>query len=151
MSEPDEPGRERLILAVIAVTGCKRACATRDDLEITAQLRSFCALILREVEPFGGRLARFIGDGALVTFPLRDREAVMRRLRGLKAKAHAMWQTFDRACTVHVKAGIGDVLEDPLAPGDVQLDEIGTDASTLFQARGARYEVDGGLLDLPPG
>ena len=147
----DEPGGERVILALAAVTGFKRACATRDDLEIFAQLQSFYTLILREVEPAGGRVVKFIGDAALVTFPLHDPEGVMSRLRGLKAKANTMWHAFDRSCAVHLKAGIGEVDESRLGdPGDEWLEEIGGNVSTLLEARGDDYEVDGGLNELPP-
>src|SRR5207247_268245 len=82
-----------------------------------------------------GRVIKYLGDGALLTFPVHRARDAVSALREIQAAGSASWGEFDPRCRVQVKVGLGTVVGGMLgAPGDERFDIVGDALNRLFKA-----------------
>ena len=128
------PSPTELIVAMVHVTTYTAACRTHGDAATFAALERYYELVHGAVAEAGGRVVKFMGDAALVTFPYRAAPAAATALAAVQKEATAWWQEFDPECRVQVKATVGPVMVGELGvPGAGQLDVIGDTVNRLVK------------------
>lgn len=126
--------RRKFVLAIGRVTGATKACASRGDAAMFAQLRRYYVLVAEVIAPSGGRVVKVLGDGVLLIFPASNASAAKTSLRALQELATKRWRRFDRRCTVQFKVGTGPVMCGLLgAPGAERFDVVGDALNKLFK------------------
>lgn len=125
------PRPVRLGLAVTCVFGSTKAFASHGDAATLAVVLKHHEQIAAAARTCGARIVKYLGDGALLTFPEERGQAAVSALRELQAEGTRLWAAFDPVCSVRVKVGAGSVIAGMFGSGDT-----------------ARYDVYGLALNL---
>ena len=137
------PRSQRLILAAIHVPSYTRVCAARGDAQTFDVLQGYYVIVSNITGGAGGRVVKFMGDGALLTFPVDSAPEAVAALRRLQKEASAVWRRFDEDSHVQVKIGVGSVICGDLGPpGDQRFDVVGDAVNQLFKTPWSDFAVD---------
>lgn len=116
--------QERLVVAITSVNGSTAACAEHGDSAFVQTVEAYFALAERLARATGGHIVKTLGDGMLITFPVRRARGAVRMLRRLQADGTALWQRLDARCRVVVKAGAGTVIVGRFGPPGARRPDI---------------------------
>jgi class 3 adenylate cyclase len=137
------PQSERLLLAVTHVPSYTDLCTARGDVATFAVLQEYYGVVGETTAAAGGRVVKFMGDCAFITFPVEVATEVLEALRRLQEEASAVWRRLDETSHVQVKVGVGTVVSGALGlPGDQRFDVIGDAVNRLFKAPWKDFAVD---------
>jgi class 3 adenylate cyclase len=138
-----------LVLAVTRIPGFTKACMTNGDAATFTQLSRYYAAVAEAVRCVDGRIIKFMGDAALLTFPTDRCSQAVDTLREFQTDASEMWRRFDERCHVQVKVGMGRVVCGDLGPpGNERCDIVGDALNQLFKAPWGDFEMTPEVLAL---
>ena len=133
MSESARPVRaaEALVLGAFDIKGFLVAVRGVDDTRIADALDALYLVIDGEVGGSGGRVVKFIGDGALAVWPSDRADDALRAMIELRGRALAVLDPYgirgDLICRMHH----GEVVAGEFGPGRTY-DVIGNDVFVAF-------------------
>lgn len=127
----DEPTQCHLVVALADITGFGKASRDKSDLAVFQMLDKFYHLIDRLTAQAGGRVLKFMGDSALMIYPLDKAKDAVASLNRLQSEAGKIWPDPNQTCLVRTKAHIGPVVVGPMGPKK-RLDAIGNTLNELF-------------------
>ena len=125
----------RLALALTCVFGETRALADHGDAATLEIILKHHAQIAAAAAKVGARVVKYMGSGALLTFPeQRVREAVA-ALRALQVDGTRLWSAFDSRCSVRVNVTAGTTIAGMFGAGEhARYDVFGHAVNQLFKA-----------------
>lgn len=130
MPAPDVARRaERaLLIAFLDLTRFHSQVGRRSDLEVADLLEAFYERVSAGVTASGGRVVKWMGDGALIVWPEDAVDAGARALLELKEGVDAWMSELGWPCRLQAKAHYGSAVAGPIA--DSAFDVIGKAVNT---------------------
>ncbi len=125
------PQESRMVVGLADIAGFAKACESKSDVETFEMLNQLYMLVGNVIHKAGGSVVKFMGDSALVVFPESDAKQGVAALRELASSSSDVCASFDRTCTVRIKAHVGSVVSGPMGP-DNRFDVIGNTLNQLF-------------------
>ena len=121
-----EMKREALAIAFLDLARFQIASRRVKDVELAMLLEDFYERIADGVKPAGGRVVKFMGDGALVVFPIDRASQAARTLLMLKSDVDARLAKRHFLSTLVVRFHADEVMSGPIGPkADRRYDVIG--------------------------
>jgi class 3 adenylate cyclase len=118
--------REPLVIAFIDLSRFQIASRRVKDDALVALLEEYYERITDGLKPAGGRVVKYMGDGALVVFPADRVSQAARALLMLKSDVDARMTKKKFPTALVVRVNVGDVMAGGLGPkGDKRYDVIG--------------------------
>jgi len=134
-----------LLVAFIDLTGFAMQCTRVADDDLAAVIDGYYELVASRVTAAGGRVVKFIGDGALVVFEVGDADAGVDALLALKSDIDRYLADHHWDCRTTIKAHVGTVIAGPYGgPGDKRFDVIGKTVNTaaMLDATGVALSAE---------
>ncbi|MBI4640925.1 MAG: adenylate/guanylate cyclase domain-containing protein [Candidatus Tectomicrobia bacterium] len=132
-SEITAPTEYHMIVALADIAGFARASQNLSNRELFDMLDEFYELIGGIVEDAGGKVVKFMGDGALIVFPEEMAKRAIEALGKIKMEANDWLSRFGLSCRIYLKAHIGSVICGPLGTAkEKHFDVIGDTVMKLF-------------------
>lgn len=129
------PRPVRLVLAVTCVFGATKTFADRGDEATLAVVIKHHEQIAAAARKSGARIVKYLGEGALLTFPPDRVDDAVAAMRALQADGTALWTEVDPTCSVRIKIGAGSVIAGMFGSGDTaRFDVFGLAVNKLFKA-----------------
>ena len=105
-----------LVIAFIDVRAFARACEKMSDHEIFTMMAAFQDRVGASLEGTPGRIVKFIGDAALIIFPVEAADDAIKTLRKLKKQLDPWLAEFSQDCRLGVKTNAGPAVCGPIGP-----------------------------------
>jgi adenylate cyclase len=99
-----------MLIVFLDLDGYKVACAERGDLEVADMIDDYYDRVSNAVQKSGGRVVKFIGDGALIVFSERSADAGVSMLLDLIPRVDAFMRERKWNCRLRARAHFGDVV-----------------------------------------
>jgi adenylate cyclase len=139
---------QQVIMASVDIAGFAKATRAIGDVELFELLEAYYQLVGDGVARAGGRVIKFMGDGALVTFPVDAPAAAVEALRVVKREVEAWLGEHPMGEWVAVRAHLGSVACGELGTADERRhDIIGHAVVELFRMRYAGFELSAALQE----
>jgi len=120
-----------LLVAFIDLSGYALQATRVTDDELAAIVDGYYELVAARVTAAGGRVVKFIGDGALVVFDVAAADAGVAALLELKDDVDRYLANAGWGCRANIKAHVGPVIAGPYgARDDKRFDVIGKTVNT---------------------
>jgi class 3 adenylate cyclase len=120
-----------LLVFIVDISNFAKACRDKSEHEIFSILDKFYTLVETEIEKFGGKVIKFMGDSALITFELDKAEDAKEAIKDLTVKSNDLWQEFSIDSKLKIKSDICNLI-----CGEMGLhknfDVVGNDLNQLF-------------------
>lgn len=149
MSSLDVARSERaelsLLVAFIDVMGYALQCTRVADDELADVIDGYYQLVAERISAAGGRVVKYIGDGALVVFDADDPDRGVEALLELKQLVDRYYEGHGWDCRATIKAHVGLAIAGPYGPpGDRRFDVIGKTVNTaaMLDASGVALSVE---------
>ena len=118
--------RETLVIAFVDLARFQIASRRVKDAALVEVLEDFYSRIADGLKPAGGRVVKFMGDGALIVFAADRLSQAARALLMLKSDVDARLAKRKFATPLVVRVHVGEVMAGMLGPkGDKRYDVIG--------------------------
>jgi class 3 adenylate cyclase len=118
--------REPLVIAFVDLDRFQIASRRVRDEALVEILEDYYERIVSGLKPAGGRVVKFMGDGALVVFPLERATHAARALLMLKSEIDARHVKRKFASPFVARMHVGEVMSGQLGPkGDKRYDVVG--------------------------
>jgi adenylate cyclase len=134
-----------LLVAFIDVTGYALQSTRVADDELADVIDGYYQLLADRVAAAGGRVVKYMGDGALVVFDAGDSDRGVEALLDIKQLVDRYFEGRAWDCRATIKAHVGTVIAGPYGPpGDRRFDIIGRTVNTaaLLDASGVALSVE---------
>jgi adenylate cyclase len=120
-----------VLIAFIDAMGFALQSTRVADDEIADVIDGYYQLIAEQMSAAGGRVVKFIGDGALVVFDATDTDRGICALLDLKLEVDRYFDGHGWECRASIKAHVGTAIAGPYGPpGDRRFDVIGKTVNT---------------------
>jgi len=139
-----DPTECRMIVARADVAGFSKACQNKSNLDTFRMLDTFYHLVHRLTTDAGGKVVKFLGDAALMIYPVQNAAEAIAGLESLKSEAQDLWFEFDETCVVRTKAHIGPVVCGAMGP-EKRFDAIGNTINELYRMPADGPDISDGL------
>jgi len=106
----DSPSERTLLVVFTDVTGFAKEFQNRTNREMFDLMSQFYELIGNEVVASGGKVVKFIGDGALLVYPEENAKREVEALQQLRATANNWLKTHGLTGELRVRAHLGPVI-----------------------------------------
>ena len=106
----DSPSERTLLVVFTDVTGFAKEFQNRTNREMFDLMSQFYELIGNEVVASGGKVVKFIGDGALLVYPEENAKRGVEALQQLRATANNWLKTHGLTGELRVRAHLGPVI-----------------------------------------
>lgn len=114
------------VIAFVDIAGYTQNARNRPNLELAAFHDGYYSLVAEAGAASGGRVVKYLGDGALLTWPEAGADRAVKAMLALRAAARRWMAEAGWRCDLIVKVHCGDVVEGPFGPpGDRRHDVIG--------------------------
>ncbi|MBI2192470.1 MAG: adenylate/guanylate cyclase domain-containing protein [Planctomycetes bacterium] len=134
LDEITSPTEMRIVVGLADITGFARDAQARCDRETFDALAQFYAVVGKIVESAGGRVVKFMGDGALLVFPPERARDAVQALKSLSEKARDPLIRLSPQGRLRVRAHVGTAICGPLGTATHEpLDIIGRPVMELFR------------------
>ncbi len=121
---------QRMLIAFADFTRYTAIAARADDAAVADLLDEYYHRLWEHVARGGGRVVKFIGDGALVVFPEDRVDDGVLALLAAKAEVDGWFDARGYDARLIVKAHFGSAIAGPFGPaGAAQFDVIGNDVN----------------------
>ncbi len=146
-----EPTDASMVLALADIEGFNKVAQAKSSAETFAMLEEFYELVGKVVVDAGGKVVKFIGDAALVVFPVEQAAEAVVALEHLQDVAQTIWPHHDGICAVRILAHVGTVTC-ALAgeSGNKRFDVFGSAVNELFLMEPHEFGVSPKLQALLP-
>lgn len=134
-----------LLVAFVDLTSFALQSTRVPDAELAGVVDGYYQLIAQHVTAAGGRVVKFIGDGALVVFEAGDADRGIAALLEVKLVVDRYFAGHGWPCQATVKAHVGTVIAGPYGPpDDRRFDVIGKAVNTaaMLDASGVALSVE---------
>ena len=122
----DGMGREVLVIAFIDLARFQIASRRVKDDALVEILEDYYSRLVDGLKPAGGRVVKFMGDGALVVFPADRLSQAARAVVMLKSEVDARFAKRSFATPLVARLHVGEVMAGALGPkGEKRYDVIG--------------------------
>jgi len=139
---------QQLIMASVDIAGFAKATRCIGDVELFELLEAYYQLVGDGVASARGRVIKFMGDGALVTFPAEAPANAVGALRALRREVEAWLAEHPIGEWVAVRAHLGCVACGELGTADDRrYDIIGHAVVELFRMTYAGFELSAALQE----
>jgi adenylate cyclase len=135
----------RLLVAFVDAMGFALQSTRVADDEIAGVIDGYYQLIAERVSAAGGRVVKFIGDGALLVFEAADSDRGICALLELKPAVDDYFERHGWDCRATVKAHVGTAIAGPYGPpDDRRFDVIGKTVNTaaMLDASGVALSAE---------
>jgi adenylate cyclase len=99
-----------MLIVFLDLAGYQFACAERDDLDVADMIDDYYDRVANAVQSSGGRIVKFIGDGALIVFSERAIDAGVGMVLDLVPRVDAFMRERGWNCQLQAKLHFGDVI-----------------------------------------
>ena len=154
MSHPKKANTRsrRVIVATSDIAGFARAAQAKSDRKTFAMLTEFYEIVGSIVEHGGGQVVKFMGDAALMIFPVARSTEAVRALRSLREKTGDCLTRFSPDCQLRVKTHVGSVMCGVLGTAsEKRFDVIGKTVNELFKMPSGDFVLSTELKKLAKG
>jgi len=110
INDLDSPSERTLLVVFTDVTGFAKEFQNRTNREMFDLMSQFYELIGNEVVASGGKVVKFIGDGALLVYPEENAKRGVEALQQLRATANNWLKTHGLTGELRVRAHLGPVI-----------------------------------------
>jgi adenylate cyclase len=134
-----------LLVAFVDLAGFALQSTRVADDEIAEVIDGYYRLVAEHVTGAGGRVVKFMGDGALVVFDAGDADRGIDALLELKLALDRYLADRGWDCRATIKAHVGSVIAGPYGPpGDTRFDVIGKAVNTaaMLDASGVALSTE---------
>jgi adenylate cyclase len=134
-----------LLVAFLDLTGFALQSTRVADDELADVVDGYYRLIAAHVTAAGGRVVKYIGDGALVVFDAGDADRGIAALLELKLVIDRYFAGHGWPCQQTIKAHVGTAIAGPYGPpDDLRFDVIGKAVNTaaMLDASGVALSVE---------
>lgn len=141
----DERVEVVLLVAFVDITGYALQSTRVADDEIADVIDGYYQLLAERTSAAGGRVVKYIGDGALVVFDAADSDRGVATLLDLKAHVDRYFEHHRWDCRTTIKVHVGPVIAGPFGPpDDRRFDIIGKTVNTaaMLDATGVALSVE---------
>ena len=149
MSNLSSAGQRRievsLLVAFIDLAGFALQSTRVADDEIAEVIDDYYGMVAEHVTAAGGRVVKYMGDGALVVFDTDDADRGVDVLLELKLALDRYLGGRGWECRATIKAHVGSVIAGPYGPpGDRRFDVIGKTVNTtaMLDASGVALSTE---------
>lgn len=120
-----------LVVAFIDLSGYALQSTRVADDELATVIDGYYELVASRITAAGGRVVKFIGDGALAVFDVADADTGIRTLLALKDDIDRYLDARGWGCRANIKVHTGPVIAGPYgAADDKRFDVIGKTVNT---------------------
>ena len=134
-----------LLVAFLDLTGFAMQCTRVTDEALAAVVDGYYEIVASRVSAAGGRVVKFIGDGALVVFEVGGADAGVDTLLALKTEIDRYLADHHWDCRTTIKVHAGTVIAGPYGgAGDKRFDVIGKTVNTaaMLDATGVALSAE---------
>lgn len=133
MATPQAPSRsrQRLLIATFDVAGFVRAVRSLDDEAISGAVDSLYLAVGAAVAGAGGRVVKYLGDGALAVWPPEHADRAVAAALALRGDVRRRLASFGVAGELEVTFHCGEVVAGEFEP-DRRFDVIGREVFVAF-------------------
>jgi adenylate cyclase len=134
-----------LLVAFVDVMGFALQSTRVADITLADVIDGYYQLIAERVTAAGGRVVKYIGDGALVVFDAGDTDRGVEALLEVKLLVDRYFEGHRWDCRATVKAHVGTVIAGPYGPpDDRRFDVIGKTVNTaaMLDATGVALSAE---------
>lgn len=138
-----------MVVTLADIAAFDKASRGKTNQEVFRMLDEFYELVGNVVGSVGGRVVKFMGDGAFVVFPEEQAKQAVASLRDLHAQAQTIWSEFDPTSKVRISAHVGSVLCGSVGTtDDKRFDVFGTPVNDLFRMPSQEFGLSDQLQKL---
>src|SRR5581483_6826913 len=123
----------------------KVECQERDDLEVAEMIDDYYDRVSNAVQAAGGRVVKFIGDGALIVFSERGLDAGISMLIDLLPRIDRFMAERGWNCQLRAKAHFGDAVAGEFgSTGVARFDVMGREvnATAMMKSNGLAVSTE---------
>jgi adenylate cyclase len=130
------------LVACSDLNGFAKLAGKSTEEELFRLLSDYYELIGDVVESHGGRVIKFMGDAALMTFRESEADSGVRALLGLRVEGDRFLASRGVFCRHHIRAHYGPVQLGELGTRtDKRTDIIGSTVNTLFLLKASEFAI----------
>ena len=120
-----------LLVAFLDLTGFALQSTRVSDAELASAVDGYYQRVAERITAAGGRVVKYIGDGALVVFDADATEPGVAALLDVQLLVDRYFEDLGWPCRATVKAHVGPVIAGPYGPpDDLRFDVIGKTVNT---------------------
>lgn len=116
------------IIAFIDIAGYTPNARKRSNAELAAFHDGFYSIVAQAATASGGRVVKYLGDGALLTWPDTGADSAVKAMLGLRNAARRWMGERGWHTDLVVKVHAGDVVEGPFGPPEDRRHDVIGDA-----------------------
>ena len=132
----------QVLVAFSDLTGYAKVAGKLSEEEIFGFLSDYYEFVGDAISPAGGRVIKFMGDGALMIFPEPQADAGIRALLALQREGDKFLSGRGLGCRHHIRAHFGAVRQGELGTRtDKRLDVIGSTVNTMFLLKASEFAI----------
>lgn len=141
----DERAEVILLVVFVDITGYALQSTRVADDEIADVIDGYYQLLAEQVSAAGGRVVKYIGDGALLAFDAADSDRGVAAMLDLKLLVDRYFEARAWDCRAIIKAHVGPVIAGPYGPPtDRRFDILGKTVNTaaMLETTGVALSVE---------
>jgi class 3 adenylate cyclase len=124
------------------LTGYAKLTGKLSEEELFRFLADYYEFIGDTIIPASGTVIKFMGDGALFTFPEDQADAGVRALLKLQVEGDKFMAARGLSSRHHLRAHFGPIQQGPLGTrDDKRLDVIGSTVNTMFLLKASEFAI----------
>jgi class 3 adenylate cyclase len=130
------------LVACSDLTGYAKLTSKLTEEEIFHFLSDYYEFVGDAIAPSGGRVIKFMGDAALMTFPEAQVDLGVRSLLALQGQGDKFLSNRGISCRHHIRAHFGSIQQGALGTRtDKRLDIIGSTVNTMFLLKASEFAI----------
>jgi len=130
------------LVACSDLTGYAKLTGKLSEEEIFDFLSDYYEFVGDAIAPSGGRVIKFMGDAALMTFPEAQVDSGVMSLLALQEEGDKFLSARGISCRHHIRAHFGSIQQGELGTRtDKRLDIIGSTVNTMFLLRASEFAI----------
>ncbi|MCE0521360.1 MAG: adenylate/guanylate cyclase domain-containing protein [Methylacidiphilales bacterium] len=130
------------LVACSDLTGYAKLTGKLSEEEIFYFLSDYYEFVGDTIAPSGGRVIKFMGDAALMTFSEVHADSGVRSLLALQGQGDKFLSNRGISCRHHIRAHFGSIQQGELGTRtDKRLDIIGSTVNTMFLLKASEFAI----------
>jgi len=130
------------LVACSDLTGYAKFSSKLSEEELFRFLSDYYEFVGDTIASCSGRVIKFMGDAALITFPEAQADAGVRALLTLRAEGDKFLALRSLPCRHHLRAHFGPIQQGELGTRtDKRLDIIGSTVNTMFMLKASEFAI----------
>ena len=132
----------QVLVACSDLMGYAKLTGKLSEEEIFHFLSDYYEFVGDTIAPSGGRVIKFMGDAALMTFPDLRADSGVRSLLALQGQGDKFLSNRGISCRHHIRAHFGSIQQGELGTRtDKRLDIIGSTVNTMFLLKASEFAI----------